>query len=106
MDRIPSMFLTDFCPTARLFYVTSLLFSRAARTISPPGGAIPGERGRPKNARHVMSQANPPVSGPSKLPLKVLPTPRGFGKTQRKDAWWVAPLLTFLGLSTFVVYST
>src|SRR5919198_209770 len=31
---------------------------------------------------------------------------RGFGKTARRDAWWVQPLLVFLGLSTFVVYAT
>ncbi len=31
---------------------------------------------------------------------------RGFGQTSRKDLWWVAPLLTFLGLSAFIVYST
>jgi hypothetical protein len=30
----------------------------------------------------------------------------GFGDTQRRDRWWVQPLLTFLGLSAFIVYST
>jgi hypothetical protein len=30
----------------------------------------------------------------------------GFGATERKDAWWVGPLLTFLGLTAFVVYAT
>ena len=35
-----------------------------------------------------------------------LPVQRGFGETSRKDLWWVQPLLTFLGLSAFVVYST
>jgi hypothetical protein len=29
----------------------------------------------------------------------------GLGATARKDAWWVAPLLTFLGLSAFGVYT-
>lgn len=29
-----------------------------------------------------------------------------FLANQRRDNWWVAPLLTFLGLMTFVVYST
>ncbi len=33
-------------------------------------------------------------------------TRRGFGKTSRKDAWWIAPLLTFIGLGAFVIYST
>lgn len=31
---------------------------------------------------------------------------RAFGETMRKGAWWVYPLLVFLGLSAFVVYST
>jgi hypothetical protein len=31
---------------------------------------------------------------------------RGFGQTARRDAWWVQSVLTFLGLSTFVLYST
>ncbi len=29
-----------------------------------------------------------------------------FGYTSRKDAWWVKPLLTFIGLSAFVIYVT
>jgi hypothetical protein len=39
---------------------------------------------------------------------KAIPTskPRGFGKTLRKDAWWVTPTLTFLVLSSFIVYAT
>jgi hypothetical protein len=36
-----------------------------------------------------------------------VPLERGrFGQTARRDLWWVQPLLTFLGLSTFIVYST
>jgi hypothetical protein len=31
---------------------------------------------------------------------------RGFGATARRDAWWIQPLVVFLGLSTFIVYST
>jgi hypothetical protein len=31
---------------------------------------------------------------------------RSFGVTARRDGWWVVPLLTFLGLSAFIVYST
>ncbi len=30
----------------------------------------------------------------------------GFGSTQRKDNWWVEPLLVFLGFGAFIVYST
>lgn len=29
----------------------------------------------------------------------------GFGKTSRRDNWWLAPLLTFLGLGGFLVYA-
>jgi hypothetical protein len=36
-----------------------------------------------------------------------VPLERGkFGQTARKDFWWVQPLLTFLGLAGFLVYST
>jgi hypothetical protein len=38
--------------------------------------------------------------------IPVTDVSRGFGSTSRRDAWWVAPLVVFLGLSTFVVYST
>jgi hypothetical protein len=31
---------------------------------------------------------------------------RRFGETARRDAWWIQPVVVFLGLSTFVVYST
>ena len=31
---------------------------------------------------------------------------RAFGETSRRDAWWVQPLVVFLGLSGFIVYST
>ena len=31
---------------------------------------------------------------------------RGFGATMRRDAWWLQPLVVFLGLGAFVVYST
>src|ERR1035437_4104654 len=30
----------------------------------------------------------------------------GFGRTSRKDNWWIEPVLVFLGFSTFIVYST
>src|SRR3954468_22593403 len=36
-----------------------------------------------------------------------VPLVRGrFGQTARQDNWWLTPLLTFLGLGLFVVYST
>ena len=33
-------------------------------------------------------------------------TQRRFGETTRRDAWWLQPLLVFVGLSSFIVYST
>jgi hypothetical protein len=38
----------------------------------------------------------------TRVPLPV----RSFGQTKRPDTWWLYPLLTFVGLSAFVVYST
>src|SRR3954466_620327 len=32
--------------------------------------------------------------------------PRRFGQTMRPDVWWTQPLLVFLGLGAFIVYST
>ena len=31
---------------------------------------------------------------------------RGFGKTTRRDAWWVTPSVIFIGFSAFIVYAT
>jgi hypothetical protein len=31
---------------------------------------------------------------------------RGFGETMRRDRWWLTPLLVFLGLGAFIVYTT
>jgi hypothetical protein len=38
--------------------------------------------------------------------LKSLPVVRGWGETSRPDKWWLQPLVVFLGLSAFIVYST
>jgi hypothetical protein len=35
-----------------------------------------------------------------------LPQQRRFGQTSRRDAWWIQPLLVFLGFSAFIIYST
>jgi hypothetical protein len=35
-----------------------------------------------------------------------LPVVSGFGQTLRKDNWWAGPLVTFLVLSSFIVYAT
>ena len=31
---------------------------------------------------------------------------RRFGQTSRRDRWWIQPLVVFLGLSAFIVYTT
>src|SRR5205085_2987764 len=36
--------------------------------------------------------------------LTTLPARRGWGETSRRDAWWLGPALTVLGLSAFLVY--
>lgn len=38
--------------------------------------------------------------------IAALPPARRFGETTRSDRWWIKPLAIFLGLSTFIVYST
>ncbi len=38
--------------------------------------------------------------------LLPLPQMRALGETRRPDAWWLQPLLVFLGFSAFIVYST
>ena len=35
-----------------------------------------------------------------------IPRKSSFGQTMRSDVWWTQPLLVFLGLSAFIVYST
>ena len=41
------------------------------------------------------------------IPLpQALPRARGLAQTSRVDTWWVAPVLVFLGLGAFIVYST
>src|ERR1700760_5152338 len=41
------------------------------------------------------------------MPQIDVPLVRGrFGETSRSDPWWLQPLAVFLGLSTFIVYST
>ncbi len=40
------------------------------------------------------------------MALSSLPAQRPFGVTTRTDAWWMQPLLVFLGFSAFIIYST
>jgi hypothetical protein len=42
----------------------------------------------------------------STLTAPVRLTVRRFGETERRDHWWIQPLVVFLGLSTFLVYAT
>lgn len=39
-------------------------------------------------------------------PQTALPVRRPFGRTMRRDAWWLQPITVFLGLGAFIVYST
>jgi hypothetical protein len=39
-------------------------------------------------------------------PADTLPKQRSFGETTRPDAWWLQPLIVFLGFGAFIVYST
>ena len=39
-------------------------------------------------------------------PQTGLSTPSEFAATDRRDGWWIGPLLTGLGLAGFVIYST
>ena len=38
--------------------------------------------------------------------LPTLPKRPSFGETSRPDAWWIQPLVVFLGLTAFLVYSS
>ena len=52
-----------------------------------------------------MSTSVPKPGANEDYPLKVLPR-RSFGQTSRTGLWWLQPLVVFLGLGGFVVYST
>ncbi len=38
------------------------------------------------------------------VPVKIVP--RGYGETERQDAWWIEPLLVFVVFSSFLSYGT
>ena len=40
----------------------------------------------------------------STVPVRLVQ--RRLGETERRDVWWIQPLVVFLGLSTFIVYAT
>lgn len=50
-----------------------------------------------------MASNDSPAEPSSGKPVLSL---RRFGQTQRPDAWWLQPLVVFLGLSAFIGYST
>jgi hypothetical protein len=64
----------------------------------------PGE----KDCVAIMSDL--PTSTPERPPnatsLPQLLPRRSFGQTSRTGAWWLAPLLVFLGFGSFIVYAT
>src|SRR5580704_2017528 len=55
-----------------------------------------------------MSQSPTSVPDSSRSPIRLptLPPQRPFLQTSRSGAWWLTPLVTFIGLGAFVVYST
>jgi hypothetical protein len=38
------------------------------------------------------------------VPVKIVP--RGYGETERQDAWWIEPLIVFIVFSSFLGYGT
>ena len=38
------------------------------------------------------------------VPVKIVP--RGYGETERQDAWWIEPILVFVVFSSFLGYGT
>src|SRR5258706_1929248 len=58
----------------------------------------------PNLALRVMSLI--PTSAPDRSTLNSSLVRRSLGQTSRRDVWWVWPVLVFLGLGTFIVYST
>jgi hypothetical protein len=50
--------------------------------------------------------ATPTTISPEPRPLVRGLRSRRFGETKRPDAWWVQPLIVFLGLAGFIVYAT
>ena len=49
----------------------------------------------------IASRKSPDQNFPERFPKT-----RTFGSTNRKDLWWIQPLVVFLGLGTFIVYAT
>ncbi len=100
----------------------SFFFARWGADFPPnpfctPSFAANNGYGKPNFCEVLMSQSGmsvPPSSSPGtalsqaslRQPLPQLPPQRGFGQTERKDLWWLQPVAVFLGLGTFVVYST
>src|SRR6478736_8978091 len=38
------------------------------------------------------------------VPVRIVP--RGWGQTERREAWWITPLFVFIVLGSFIVYAT
>src|SRR5678816_4906298 len=78
---------------------------------SAEAGTLPRSRGnksievsgrrRYATVRFPRNQSDPPMTQ-----TEATFQQRPFGGTMRRDAWWVQPLVVFLGLGAFVVYST
>src|SRR6266705_424011 len=65
-----------------------------------------GYRSHSVAIRLALDSVSTNASGGSMSQIDV-PLSRGsFGQTQRADKWWVQPVVVFLGLSAFILYST
>ncbi|HTW95288.1 MAG TPA: hypothetical protein VMD30_10865 [Tepidisphaeraceae bacterium] len=55
-----------------------------------------------------MSETSRSVSNasPSSISLPMLPPQRSWGQTTRPVSWFLVPVVVFIGLSAFVIYST
>src|SRR5262245_12818471 len=69
---------------------------------------VPGFLSSNNHVRHATGHRVPRAKGGRFMAQATVTETKqeGFGVTQRKDAWWVGPLLTFLGLTAFLVYGT
>src|SRR5690349_3371127 len=61
-----------------------------------------GQLGSVEESETAYRRSRRPVNGST---TAAIPR-RSFGQTMRADVWWTQPLLIFLGLSAFIVYST
>ena len=80
------------------------LFSTPPTTSSPRKRT--GWRNGRKHWRSKRALSRPIRKEPIMASASPIARQTSFGATMRRDAWWVQPLLIFLALGAFIVYST